>query len=195
MNAVHEVAAFCHRFRRFLKDRTAVAAVEFALILPPLLLLYVGSIEASALITVDRRVQIVSGTVGDLVARWDPAQGAMPQSTLDDYFDTTAVIMYPDANYLSVRQRVSVLFVDEDGDATVVWNCVNGGAQKRAVGASYPLDPQMTALVQNASGYVVASETYYDYVPVLGIVFEEIDLSAESFYLPRYEQQVSGPAC
>ena len=46
-----------------------VAAVEFALILPFLLVLFVGSIEASSLITVDRRVNVISGTVGDLVAR------------------------------------------------------------------------------------------------------------------------------
>lgn len=191
MQKRHPFAILRRKLRRFLGDGKGVAAVEFALILPPLLVLYVGSIEASSLITVDRRVQIISGTVGDLVARWDPDAGAIPQATLDDYFTAADAIMYPDPNYLSVRQRVNVVFVDADGDATVVWSCVHGGAQKRPVGYEYDLDPQMTALVQSASGYVVTSETYYDHTPVLGLIIQEVDLRAESFYLPRFEQVVN----
>ena len=57
---------------RLASDERGVAAVEFALILPFLLLLFLGTIEASSLITVDRRVNVISGTVGDLVARTDP---------------------------------------------------------------------------------------------------------------------------
>jgi Flp pilus assembly protein TadG len=191
MQKRHPFAILRRKLRRFIGDGKGVAAVEFALILPPLLVLYVGSIEASSLITVDRRVQIISGTVGDLVARWDPDAGAIPQATLDDYFTAADAIMYPDPNYLSVRQRVNVVFVDADGDATVVWSCVHGGAQKRPVGDEYDLDPQMTALVQSASGYVVTSETYYDHTPVLGLIIQEVDLRAESFYLPRFEQVVN----
>ena len=46
------------------------AAVEFALILPVMLVVYLGTLEASTLITMDRKVQSVAGAVGDLVADW-----------------------------------------------------------------------------------------------------------------------------
>ena len=54
---------------RFGKAREGAAAVEFALILPFMLMLYAGSIELSDLINVDRRITVISSTVGDLVAR------------------------------------------------------------------------------------------------------------------------------
>ena len=52
-----------------------VAAVEFALIMPFLLLLYFGSMEASALFTADKRVNSISATVGDLDSQWNPKDG------------------------------------------------------------------------------------------------------------------------
>ena len=45
------------KIRRLRLVEDGVAAVEFARILPVLLLVYIGSVEASALITMDRRVQ------------------------------------------------------------------------------------------------------------------------------------------
>ncbi len=57
------------RIRGFSRDTRGVAAVEFALILPLLLLLYIGSVEATLLYTTDRGVATIASTVADLVAR------------------------------------------------------------------------------------------------------------------------------
>ena len=62
--------------RRFASDEQGVAAVEFALIMPFLLTLYLGSIEAAALFTADKRVNSISATVGDLVVAVGPATTA-----------------------------------------------------------------------------------------------------------------------
>jgi Flp pilus assembly protein TadG len=195
MSGVRTPAIWLRRFRRYLADTRAVAAVEFALILPPILVLYIGSIEASSLMTVDRRVQIVSGTIGDLVARWDPDAGAIPSATLTDYFVASETIVYP-YDDTDLRQVVSVVQVASDGTTAVVWSCGHNGGQKRTTGTPYALETNLKTLAQNASGYVVASETWYDYTPVLGIELEGVyNLYAESFYLPRYEELVSGPAC
>jgi Flp pilus assembly protein TadG len=50
---------------RFSHSERAAAAVEFALIVPFLITLYMGSIEASSLFTVDRRIEVISSTVAD----------------------------------------------------------------------------------------------------------------------------------
>ena len=169
--------------------------MEFALILPFLLTLFLGSVEASSLITVDRRVTVVSGTVGDLVARWDPDNSAIPSGTLTDYFKASEGIIYP-YDKTSLKQVVTVVRVFSNNTTQVQWSCGYNGGVKHATNSSYTLPTDLRDLVKNSSGYVVASETWYDYTPVLGIEFSELyNLYAESFYLPRFEKKINGPSC
>ena len=179
------------RLGRFAAEERGAAAVEFALVLPFLLLLFMGSIEASSLITVDRRVTVISGTVGDLVAR---TKGTLAGSTLTDYFMASQNIMYPYATG-DLEQIVSFVSVDEDGETSVVWSCGYNGGAARSAGSEYTsLPDRMNELARE--GWVVASETKYAYTPVLGIVFTSaINLDRESFYLPRYETSITGPTC
>src|SRR5687768_5105470 len=84
--------------RRLRRDDDAVAAVEFALIVPFLITLYFGSIEAAALFTVDKRIDSISSTVGDLVAQWDPDEGVLTtgiNGTLTDYMNASTGILSP----------------------------------------------------------------------------------------------------
>jgi Flp pilus assembly protein TadG len=182
--------------RRFGRNTEGAAAVEFALILPFLLLLYVGSIEASSLITVDRRVNVISGTVGDLVARWDSAADPLTLAELTDYFKASAGILFPYADS-GLRQVVSFLKVENDGTTAVVWSCGYNGGSKRTAGSAYTLPANMLAIVRPPAGdgFVVVSETSYSYRPALGIVFTEpINLHQASYYIPRYGRAIAGPA-
>ena len=79
----------------FARNEGGTAAVEFALIMPFLLALYFGSMEASALFTADKRVNSISSTVGDLTAQWDPIDGSLPQATLTGYFAAATGIITP----------------------------------------------------------------------------------------------------
>jgi Flp pilus assembly protein TadG len=54
---------------RFRRDRNGVAATEFALILPVMLVMYVGAVEITDAVYVDRRVTLTTRVVGDLIAR------------------------------------------------------------------------------------------------------------------------------
>jgi Flp pilus assembly protein TadG len=179
---------------RFIGDARAAAVVEFALILPVLLLLYLGSIEASSLITVDRRVNIISGTVGDLVARWNPDDGQIPGATLNDYFEASEGIIYPYST-TGLMQVVSVVEVEDDGTTKVMWSCGYNGGSKRTTNSEYPSLPANVNLIARGS-YVIASETSYSYKPMLGLVFTEaLNLYQQGFYLPRYANSIDGPSC
>src|SRR5579871_1572756 len=57
--------------RRFSHAKGGLAAIEFALILPFMALLYFGSIEVSLLISADRKVSQTASSLADLVARVD----------------------------------------------------------------------------------------------------------------------------
>jgi hypothetical protein len=49
--------------KRFLSDRNGVSAVEFALLLPLMLLFYFGTVETGAALAVHRKVQVVVSSV------------------------------------------------------------------------------------------------------------------------------------
>ncbi|WP_375450144.1 TadE/TadG family type IV pilus assembly protein [uncultured Devosia sp.] len=167
---------------RFRHDATGVAAVEFALILPIMLLLYIGAVEASSLISMDRRVQTIAGTMGDLVAR---ANGKISACEIKDYFQAASGIMapYPVGD---TKQIVTSVFVKPNGTTEIAWSKAAGGATPHVAGQTYPLPAEMKAISLNT--YVIVSEATYDYLPITGFIYEEaIQLRRENFFLTRFE--------
>jgi Flp pilus assembly protein TadG len=150
------------RVRRLRRDEDGTAVVEFALILPFLLLLFLGSIEASSLITVDRRVNVISGTLGDLVARTEDSINA---STLTDYFTAAQNIIFPYPTG-TLTQAVTFVEVAANGTTKVLWSCAYNGGTARTVDSAYALPTKMNELSRD--GWIVVSETTYSYTPVLG---------------------------
>jgi Flp pilus assembly protein TadG len=177
--------------RRFRKDNQAVAIVEFALVLPVLLILYMGTIEVSDLIAVDRRVNVISGTVGDLVARTD---GAVTTSTLDDYFGAASGIIVP-YKTTGLKQVVTFLSVHATtGVATVSWSRGYNGGTKKTTGTTYALPASMVDISKGK--WVVMSETSYSYKPMLGwVVKTAINLRRISYYMPRFGAAITCTGC
>ena len=54
---------------RFRKDRRGVAAVEFALIAPAMVLLYCGLVELCQAVIAERKANHVASAIGDLVTQ------------------------------------------------------------------------------------------------------------------------------
>lgn len=162
-----------------------VAVVEFALILPIMLLVYLGSVEAGALISTDRKVQAVAGAIGDLVARADKS---LTTAQMQDYFRAASGIMTPYSPD-PVLQMVTVIAVDDSGGTKVLWsrqfqNQTYSTHTAHAVNASYPLPKEMIAISKGRT--VIAAEASYAYVPLFGLIFNQpINLSRSSFYQPR----------
>lgn len=181
---------------QFRLAEAGVAAVEFALIIPVLLLIYVGTIEASALITMDRKVQSISGALGDLVAR---SEDKLTTSELRDYFRAASGIMTP-YTVSQVRQTVTVISVSDTGQTTVEWSQeFFGGTLEDGVlvggtyrpnpnypkGSSYPVPEEMINISKD--GTVIAADATYSYLPLYGIVFNEpINLRRSSYFAPRF---------
>lgn len=177
--------------RRFGRNERGAAAVEFALILPFLVTLYLGSIEASSLFTVDRRVEVISGTMADLVARWNPNEGILPKDTLKDYFQAAQGIITPYST-TGLTQVLTVVKVSAAGAATVLWSCGWNGGVAASANSSYSLGTEM--MLRSKSGYVVTAMTAYAYKPVLGMVFTSaINLENEAVFLPRFGVEIKEP--
>lgn len=182
------IQSLARKLAQFRNDHRGVAAVEFALVVPVMLTLYMGAMEASMMITMDRKVQSVAGAVGDLVAR---ADGTLTTAQLRDYFQASAGIMTPYTN-TGVKQTITLVEVQSNGKNTILWsreflNGVLTVGTTRKVNTAYPLSKQMTAIAQNNENrWVIAAEAATSYKPLYGLVFDKaIPLYRENFYTPR----------
>lgn len=186
------IRSITDRLRKLRGDDRGTAAVEFALITPFLLTLYLGSMEAGALFTVDKRVNTISATVGDLVGQWDPNDGtlntALSTDPLQTYFAASKGIMAPYPT-TGVKQVVSLIYVSSTGTTKVIWSKANGtGAVARTQGSSYTaLGSGTTTNDVARGGCIIASEVSYSYKPLLGAVFTvALNLSHVNYFIPRY---------
>ena len=116
---------------RFGEAREGAAAVEFALIVPFMLMLYVGSIELSDLINVDRRITVIS--VHCRRPRRPHRRVESPQAELTDYFSAAEEIITPYST-TGLKQLITCVKISLDGTtATVQWSKGSGGATERTV--------------------------------------------------------------
>jgi Flp pilus assembly protein TadG len=172
---------------RLARREDGTAAVEFALVMPFLLLLYFGSMEASSLFTADKRIDSISATVGDLISQWDPKDGKIATATLNDYFAASTGLITP-YSPTGVEIVVSFVEVKADGTTKVLWSQGYGGGTAWTVNNAYtPLvvTSQMDQMARG--GCIVAAETSYSYKPLLGQVFTTaLNLKHTNYVLPRY---------
>ncbi|UYN99333.1 MAG: pilus assembly protein [Devosia sp.] len=190
------LAAMLGLLHRLALSERGAAAVEFALILPVLLFIYVGTLEASALISMDRKVQSVSGAIGDLVAR---SEVSLTSSQMRDYFRAAGGIMTPYSS-APVEQVVTAISVSSDGETSVLWSRqYHGGEYEDGVfvegtyevgeeyspGDSYPLPEEMIAIALDST--VIAAQASYSYTPLFGIVIDQaVNLHRSSYFMPRF---------
>ena len=69
MTLARRIARARRSIRRLRRDQRGISAVEFAMLAPLMVVLYLGGVEISQAIAVDRKVTLVARTLGDLVAQ------------------------------------------------------------------------------------------------------------------------------
>ena len=164
------------RLRALAHDTGGVSAVEFALILPIMITMYIGAVEFSSALTVDRRVSSVASAAADLTAQAEE----VTSNSLQDIFTAATSIMTPySADPISIV--VTSVIADANNDTTVDWSCAKNGSPK-SQGSAYTLPDGLT---QPFSSVIVA-EVSYSYTPPIGqFLTGGVDMS-EIFYLrPR----------
>jgi len=156
---------FCREFRRlictFRQSSKGVVAVEFAILLPMMLLLYLYLIEFSRAFDEKRKVDRLSVTATDLISQQStgkPITVATVQSILSAA--TALTTPYP-ANKLAITISVVQLQNRMDGsccDAKIRWSFSQGGVLRpcnvvlQLVDASVPYAPtNLLASVVNSS--------------------------------------------
>lgn len=102
---------------RFRRDRRGVSAVEFALIAPVMVGMYLGAAELTQALTADRKITGVANAVADLVAQDD----FLTDNELNDIYAAAGAILAPfDDSTLSLR--VTSVRMDADDNIFVDWS-------------------------------------------------------------------------
>jgi len=170
--------------RRFLADKRGVSAVEFAMLLPLLVTLYLGGVEVSSAVAIDRKVTLIARTLGDLVAQASSVDNAAMTSILAA---TTAVMApYSDTN---LKITVSSVQINSQGVAKVSWSDTKNGTL-RAVGSTVTLPDALNV----ASTSLIWAEASYAYTPTIGYVITGTKNLTDQIYMrPRLSDCVLRP--
>ena len=161
-------ATLRHAWRAFAVGTAGVAAIEFALILPVMITMYLGVTEFSFGYATNRKLTLLSRTVADLTARATTISG----DDISGIFAAASSVLQPydSAQASMVLTSVTVKMVNSKPVGTVDWSCAKLGPgspyAKRGKGSTYPVPSGF----ENSSSFVL-SETAYKYVPVLGSSF------------------------
>jgi Flp pilus assembly protein TadG len=164
-------------------DQQGVSAVEFAMLLPLMLTLYLGAAEVSQAVAIDRKVTLTSRTVADLASQVSSIAGSDMSNILNA---SSAVVAPYDPSKLKVT--VSEVTIDSNGHATIAWSCTRGGTA-RAVGSSVTLP----AALDVANTSLIWGEAAYTYTPAIGyVVTGTLNLSGQIYMRPRISDSISG---
>src|SRR6266403_5923769 len=90
-----------------LEDRSGIAATEFAVIVPIMLVMFFGTVEFSSGVAVDRKVTLMARTLSDLTSQ----STTVTDIDLTNFFAASTGIMTP-YSATPVRSTVSELYVD-----------------------------------------------------------------------------------
>jgi len=166
------------------RDKRGVAAVEFAMIVPVMFFLFVGAVEFSQALTVDRRVTQSASSTADLIAR-APVEG-LTESEVDGHLKIIEQLMEPyDLSRLTVK-IYSVIAQNQNGNVTyrVDWSRDNRGATPAARNTTYTAMP--ANLIAPGESVIIAEATY-NYQPLIFRYFIQTAFEMqEKFYLkPR----------
>ena len=174
--------ALSQRLARLRSDESGVSAVEFALLLPLMLMLYLGTAEVSLGIGADRKVTLTSRTVADLASQVSSISSADMSNILGA---ASSVIAPYDPTPLKVT--VSEISIDSNNNATISWSCTLGGSAHAANSAV-----TLPGALNVANTSLIWGEASYTYKPPIGyVVTGTLNLSDQIYMRPRLANSVA----
>jgi Flp pilus assembly protein TadG len=170
------------RMRRFRRDRRGLAAVEFALLVPMMVLLYFGTVELTQGFSANRKLTYLARDLADLTAQattlTNSGGGANDVNTI---FSAAAGVFFPFTGAkLTLTGIVFKTGSDNQVHAYTDWSVASNGGTLRPCG-----ELQRTSVAGNsppavpdglfvAGTTLVAADTAYSYTPMIGSTFISI---------------------
>jgi len=163
--------------RLFWRARRGVAAVEFALILPVLMLLSLGCVELAQYVVLNQKLQRSATTVADLMTR----DAAWTAAEIDDMFAAVAHVATPFDMRNSGVVIMTGLTGRPDGNVDISWQRTGAGTLSAGseLGSAGQVIAPPGGLTIPAAQTVVAAEVKFDYDPIF---LEMLDRAEPIYY-------------
>ncbi len=143
---------------RFRDDVRGLSGIEFAMIAPMLVGVYLGVAETALGVTNSRKVSRVASVLSDLVAQTE----SITASQVDGIMNASSAVMAPFSS-AGLTIRVIGVKINSRGVARVAWSKSRNGSAP-AVGSIYPIPND----IRIADSFLIVTNVTYDYSPSLG---------------------------
>jgi Flp pilus assembly protein TadG len=167
------------RHRLFLASTRGIAAVEFALVLPVLVLLFLASVDAARAIAIYMKVRAATYTLDALTNQYQTIQS----TDITSIVGATSLVLAPYSTAPSAI-TVSQISINSATSATVSWSYSQNGTA---------LTPGNTVTVPSGFStctsypcYLIYGQVSYSYSPLFGYFTPSAISMADSLYVtPR----------
>lgn len=177
---------------RLVRDKDGVGAVEFALIVPILLIIYLMSFEITVAISITRKTTHASSDIADLVTQ---------KSTVDRAYLSTmpnvakATIAPYSSNGLTLK--LSGINIDATSIARIAWSWQSTGGTPYAVGSTVTIPTDLAI----PNSFVVRSELSLPYSLLLylpgmsGTQTQSFTIKKDFYYRQRVGNSITCSDC
>lgn len=169
--------------RRFAHNGDGVSAVEFALILPFMLTLYLGGSELGDGMAIQFKATLAARTVADLATQYTNIPDT---TTMNQILGAASTVVTPYSTASMVVTVSELQLTRGSTTGTVVWSASNSG-NGRAKNSTFPLPAAMQALATGTSSvYLILGEVTYPYTPAMGYVITgTVNIYEDIVFSPR----------
>lgn len=169
---------------RFRGDDRGLALVEFACVLPVLLLMYLSGYQLTDALSCNRKVTIAARAVADLTTQ----NATLTNAQITTILNVSSKVLAP-YNVSNATVRVTEFVTDKNGNTTVYWSHdLSGGG--RTPGSAFTLP----ANIKVNSSYIVLSEVSYSYKPPINFkIVGPLTLGDTVYMNPRVSASVENP--
>lgn len=184
MSEAQTAPGFRSFLRRFARDRDGVSAVEFALILPFMVTLYLGSVELGDGLAIKFKATLAARTVADLASQYI----TIDATTMTQILGAASTVMAPYSGNSMTVTVSEVTTTNTSGKVKVTWSASNGTA--RTVGSTFTLPSALQTLAKGTA--LIYGEVTYPYKPSTGYVITgTINMYESMYFYPRMSSCVS----
>ncbi len=179
-------------FRRLMRARDGAGAVEFAIVMPLLLVGYIGAYEISVAWSFTSKVGRSAATIADVVA-----QGDTVSTTYLDEMPSIASNLLAPYTVNNYTLKISGIQIDDNGNATIAWSRNQAKGVPYVKGTTVQLPSEMTKV----KSFIVRTELTMPYKVLVAIpgataeTIKSINLHRTSYSRARLGSTITCATC